>query len=546
MRPRAKVRSGRAPVWVGFGLAFAAIFAASGEIAYAEDAPAETVDAGPAEPAEPAGATEESAAPDDAPAATGRGEGLPDRLAGGAEVPDLLGLGPPDIAAEADGTPSPLDLWLRRPRPALDLGSIAYPRRIPPKRLRGSVRVRYRGQMTDEDDDDQDLYEYLNLDYGDPFAAGWSGSFSGRLTQDLDEFGDADGFFAFDDITDTYPHRINGRIYHAWVGYRPRGPSPLAAARLGRQFIDAGEVLLVDGAWAESAPIRALRGASVHAFGGVPAHLFETSPDGDWTAGIGVDGEPWCGATASFDYVHIEDRNDYYGALRNDLFTVELRQRIGRHGSAWVRYQHLNAHPRYVDLTYDGYFPRSDLTIRARASSLLYAQRAEVYDLDAYYAILQTLEPYGEVSLSAAKGFGPRFYVEAGATARWLFDEDTEGPYNHEFQRGFLTLGSTDWPWRCWSAFLTGELWTGDEDIATASFEVEWEPSRCWRFRVGSDYQLYRPDFYGDVERLDSRAVYLEGRWKPSDHWRFSADVRLETDDYYTYVIVNAAATYTF
>jgi hypothetical protein len=315
---------------------------------------------------------------------------------------------------------------------------------------------------------------------------------------------------------------------------------------VGRQFLDAGEVFHMDGVDVESGAACGLWNARVHVFGGVPVYLYESWPQGNWMAGMGVELEPWCGATVRADYVHIRDENDYYGEVENDLVSVELRQRIGRDASAWARYQHLDDHPRYVDLTYDAYLPRPDVTVRAHFRSLLWQQTAQVYGLDPYFAILQDLEPYYEGYASVAKAFGERFDVEAGATGRWLYDPASESRYNHEFQRYFLTLSTTDWPFCNVSLVATGELWQGDEDIATGAFEIQYDPSPRWRFRLGTDFQLYRTDFFADEERIDSRAVYAEARFEPNRTWRFDARLRWEDDDYATYLVFTVGASYRF
>ncbi|MCA9317365.1 MAG: hypothetical protein KDB73_17905, partial [Planctomycetes bacterium] len=141
---------------------------------------------------------------------------------------------------------------------------------------------------------------------------------------------------------------------------------------------------------------------------------------------------------------------------------------------------------------------------------------------------------------------GRCWFLEAGAYARWLADGGDEARYNHEFQRFHAMLGTKDWPRRGWSLGFTGEIWTGDETIASVGFEAEYKPSRCWRLRLGTDFQRYRTDFWRQDERLDSRSVYVDARWRPTDRWSFRARVRYEDDDLASAWIVDTSAEVRF
>lgn len=474
---------------------------------------------------------------------------LPDRLLGATreDVRELIG---PYIPSTDPSRASPLDLWLRRDPYRLGMDGVAHPRPRRARRVHGSVRLRYRGQAAyakdaaDDDDEDHDLYQNLTLSYGSPYEPGWFASFDGRLAQDLDAYGTRSGFNVFDSIDDTYDDRLTGRIYHAYAGYRPRA-GWLEEIRVGRQYIDAGDQFHVDGARAAFDPGRRGRGVRWHAFAGAPAHIFDGDLRG-FTAGGGVASELWRGATGRLDYAFIRDEDGFYGSPKNHLITAELRQRFNANHSGWARYSHLNGNPNYLDVVYDGFLPRHDVTLRGRVRTLLHAQDALTYGLDPYFAIVQSLEPFYELAASASKAFGERFWLEGGATGRWLYDRADEGRYNREFQRFFLTAGTDDWPGRHWHLGLTGEIWTGDETISTVSFDVTYEPSRRWRFELGSDYQLYRTDFYTDTERVESRSVYLRARWRPSERWRLHGRLRLEDDRYYTYWVVDMGAAFRF
>ena len=474
---------------------------------------------------------------------------LPDRLLGGTpeDVRELIG---PTFPYVDPDQASPLDLWLRRDPYSLGTRGVAHPPPRGTRRVRGSLRVRYRGEMAyakdaaDDDDEDHDLYQNLSLSYGSAYQPGWFASFDGRLAQDLDEYGRRSGFNVFDSIDDTYDSRLTGRVYHGYVGYRPCG-GWLEEIRVGRQYIDAGDQFHVDGLRMAFDPGRRGYGLRWHVFGGTPAHIFDGGLRG-FTAGGGVASDLWRGGVGRLDYAYILDKDGFYGSPKNHLVTAELRQRFGANHSGWIRYSHLNGNPNYLDAVYDGFLPRADVTLRGRFRTLLHAQDALVYGLDPYFAIVQSLARFYEGTASVAKSFGDCFWLEGGASGRWLHDRADEGRYNREFGRFFLTAGADDWPGRHWHLGLTGEIWTGDETIGSVAFDVTYEPSKCWRFQLGSDYQLYRTDFYTDTERFESRSIFLRVRWRPTERWRLHARMRLEDDRYYTYWIVDTGVAFRF
>jgi hypothetical protein len=413
------------------------------------------------------------------------------------------------------------------------------------KLIDGYFRFRYRGRIDDDDESDHDLYQYLSLDIGDDTRPGWSGAFNGRLVQDVDGRDDGGQFYVWDSIQDTYDSAVTGHIYHAYVNYRPNSCF-LEQVRVGRQWLELGEVFLMDGVTADFHPIPQKQDFTISVTGGVPANLFESSPRGDWYAGGTIEGRPWRGGDLRFDYVHIEDKTGYYGYRKNDLYTISLWQRVSQNVTARASYQHLNDDPRYFTVAFDGFIPRWDALVRGSYRALLETQFAQTLQLDPYFVTELQLEPYWDLDLSAAKNFGNCFALEGGLTIRQLFDEADAGRYNHSFERYFATASTFDWPARNVSLVLTGEWWNSADDTQAIAFDIEWEPSRCWRFLLGTDYALWRYDLYTDSERQDSRSVYLRARWTPNDRWGFDTRIRYEDDDFGEYLILNVGFQYNF
>jgi len=412
----------------------------------------------------------------------------------------------------------------------------------------GSARLWYRLRTTDDPDSewdtDQDLFAYLRLKYRDENLPGLSGSFHGRMTLDLDDFGNVDGFNVFDSIWDTYGERIDGRIYHAYLNYH-FCRAPVSDVRLGRMWEDVGEFLTYDGVRVESARFGPKQ-IGVAALAGIPYYFYDdSSRSDDLIAGVQIFGNPWNGAEMEFDWTYIANDN-VYGDVDNNLLNFEWNQRIGSTGLLRAQYQHLDEEARLVRVNVDKTWTGLDLVARGYFYTLLNYQAEMVYDLDAYYWVVRAFEPYWTANASVSKGIGSCFDVEGGFTIRRLYKAEDEGIYNREFEQYFLALGSYDWLVPGLSLTLSGEYWNSTDDIWTGIFDVEYRPSRRWRFLLGTDYSAYSYDIYADDERVNVYSVYGRIGFRPSPRWAFDLRLRVEDDDYGTYTTVDASAQVNF
>ncbi|MDJ0522469.1 MAG: hypothetical protein QNJ90_10405 [Planctomycetota bacterium] len=439
---------------------------------------------------------------------------------------DVTALEPADIAVE----PEPV-----RSRPRL--------RRLP---IHGSFRLNYRLRW-DGDDADNDLYQYLILNYGDDHQCGWSYAFHGRLTQDLDGRSDKNEFFVFDSITDTYDSWINGRVYHLYANYRPRG-GPVRLVRIGRQWVEGGELFHVDGVRVDIGDSNSLEAATwgLSLYGGLPAHLFEGTPEGDAILGFSIYHRPWRGAKARLDYAFLNDDTRYYGTETAHLVTLTLRQQFNQNASWWASYQHLDEDPRTLRLAGNMAFPAQDMFVRGAFFSQLSTQTQTVTDLDPYFFIGQTLEPYWTGDLSVSKGVGERLFFEAGVSLRQLYDDDDESTFNREYVRYYGAASLEDWPCRDGSVTVTGERWNSADDAWTVTADFEYRPSRRFKLQLGTDYSAYRFDYYTAGERQSVRGYYLRVIMRTSERWRMHLRCRVEDDKFDTYLTLNTGFTLEF
>ncbi|MFO0932357.1 MAG: hypothetical protein U1E39_06565 [Planctomycetota bacterium] len=405
----------------------------------------------------------------------------------------------------------------------------------------GSFSVRYRGRSGDGESDN-DLYQYGTLTYRKDSDLGWSGSFYGRLAEDLDGNDDS---YVFDSVDDTYDSPVTGRLYHLYASYRFAGGA-LERVRVGRQDIDGGYPFLVDGVHVLTAPVGCAE-FQASGFVGLPAHLYEGSPEGDFIGGLGFSVRPWRGGDFSLEWVYVEDENEFYGDPTNNLITAELRQRVSEWVNGRLWYEQVDDDPRELGLSGTAFSPRLNATFRGSFRTQLEEENALVYDLDPYYAIEQTLMPYWDAHLAVAKSLSDCTTVEVGATGRVLYDQDDEGAFNRQFGRFYATLALDGWPRTCWSFALSGDYWVSDdEDTFAGAFEARYKPSDVFKLAAGVDYSLYRTDLYTASERMDSWNGYVKATYAPWGRWKFDFSVRLEDDDVDTFVTVQASARFEF
>ncbi|MBI2933273.1 MAG: hypothetical protein HYY16_16635, partial [Planctomycetes bacterium] len=160
--------------------------------------------------------------------------------------------------------------------------------------------MRFRFRWT-SDETDNDLYQFLNAQLGDPERDAVTASLSARFAEDLDGERDEAGFFAFDSLDDSYRRAATSRLYTAFVDLHR--PLPNLRARAGRLIVeDLPEAVPMDGgqAW-----VRISDALSTAAFGGLPVNLFESSTSDDAMYGGWIEALPWTRTRARIEYLHL-------------------------------------------------------------------------------------------------------------------------------------------------------------------------------------------------------------------------------------------------
>lgn len=411
--------------------------------------------------------------------------------------------------------------------------------------IHGYLRTRYIGRTT-SGAGDQDLYETLSLDIGDPAKNRVTAHFLGDVSMDLDGNTDTVGYHAFSSARDSTGSDVVPLVYSAYIDINRLGV--LERIRVGRQSIyETPEVSFFDGLSAETAE---LGGSKVKfgAYGGVSVHLYQGYDLTDRINGAYASGRLWAGARARVDYQRLEGHAGDE-KVRNTLWGVDGWQAIGSYVDLHAHYTRMDELDR--DILVRGTFnqPVWDLRFQATYYQLLQAQQKNVaIEADSYYPVMKDYYPYWEVRGTLSKGFGEHVNVDAGADIRRLNNPAQASNFNHEFDRYFATLDLMDILVKGSSLSLTEEKWISDgTKTESQGLDLTCPIGKKTTASIGTAHYLYKYDIIADQERDDVQSSYIKIETKPNRAWRLSAEYDYEDDDSSgAYNELRCEATWTF
>jgi hypothetical protein len=390
--------------------------------------------------------------------------------------------------------------------------------------VHGSLSSVFRTRSS-EGDHDNDVTEVVALDFGDPARHAWTGHLMARLNADLD--GRDDGSSRLNDINDTYDEALVPHVYDAWAERRDLGA--VDSVRLGRQTIwDTPVFAWFDGVSAATKPLTKSK-MSFGAYGGIPVHLYESSRDGDLLAGAWAQAEPWKDGRVRLDWMHPEDDGSL-GEHVDNLWRASAWQAFGESLRVDGWFTGLDGQDRDFTARATWAALEQDFTLSATWFELLRTQRDHAPELDPYFETLQELEPYRQVRIVAAKGFGAHVNVQAGIDVRDVTHSEDEGPFNRDFDRVFamgtlseLLPGKID-------LSLTGEQWDANgSDIESWGLDLSRRFGNDVRASIGTFYALYKVDSFNVDEREDVRTYYARARWHRTESTTW--DARIDHED---------------
>lgn len=407
--------------------------------------------------------------------------------------------------------------------------------------VRGHLSSRYWLRWT-SDETDQDLYETLALDLGDPERHPVTGHFLGRLSWDMD--GRDPGSGQFSGLADTYRHSVNGHVYDAHADLH-RVPG-LALLRAGRQMVqETPEVAFFDGLLLESDPVG---GAELQfgVYGGASTHLFESSPDEDWTAGVYAQVRPWRGGRVRLDWMHLEDET-LLGRHDDDLFAAGLWQTIGERLQLETQYSRIEDRDRDVRVRAAYVDAGSDLLLESTYYQLLRTQRDLVLELDPFLNSLLEYFPYWQVGVLASKGMWEHLRLQAGVDVRRVTDRDDIGQFNRDYERYFATAGVHDLPIEGLALNVTADWWrSDDQDVRSWSVDLSQKVRDRLTATLGTYYSLYKFDLFLARERDHVRTYYGTLRYDPRKCFTLDCRYELEDNDLDQYQQLRMVATWRF
>jgi hypothetical protein len=398
---------------------------------------------------------------------------------------------------------------------------------------------------------DHDLFEDLFVEGGR--GDGLRLEASGRLHEELNGIRPVNS--PLFDIYDTYHRTAQGWLYTGYFEGLDLGP--FERARLGRQYYANDVEVRFDGALLESAPVGGA--VKLTAYGGIPVHLYEASRRDDWIVGAAAELVAIPRADVRFDYVYDQDfRPDLEEQEQKDGIPRTITRRDNLYQLAATFRATEEVRLRALASTFAGNSSRFtlealiaaagiDLTSHLRYTLQLGAYRDLAIDFSPLDDVLGEYEPYHDIYGDVRKGLGKHVAVEVGVEIRRLADSGVAGPYNHEFERFFVLLPITEWPWAGLSLSPLGELYVSEQGhhIFQASFDAAQKVGPV-TLGAGTTYALYEFDEFFLQERDHVRTVFGSVEWRATGWLTLRASYSFQEDDVETYNVVRVDARISF
>lgn len=407
--------------------------------------------------------------------------------------------------------------------------------------LRGQLSTRYWLRWTGQDTD-QDLYGTLQLDLGDPEQDRVSGYFLGRAAWDMDGVGpETSPFYS---SADTWEDSVTGYVYEAYADLnRVDGFAVLRAGRMS--IYETPEVAFFDGARAETAEFGSARW-QFGAYGGVSTHLYESSADGDWTAGGYAQVRPWDRGRLRFDYMHLEDEARL--GHENDLLGFGWWQRIGEHVAFDTQYTRIEDRDRDVRAHLQANLPEETFTANVGWYQLLTTQRDLVLELDPFYDALRDYYPFWQLTTMATKGLLDDVDLTLGFDLRRVEDDADIGEFNRDYERYYGTFGFDNLLVDALRLSVTADVWSSDgQDVQSWGLDLTKRfGAKDWLLSVGTYYALYKYDLFLNRESDDVRTYYGRVRHRIDDSWGVNFAYEYEDNDFDGFHFLRLEASWRF
>ena len=315
----------------------------------------------------------------------------------------------------------------------------------------------------------------------------------------------------------------------------------LRLARVGRQAVEFGRPIVIDGAFVELRPLAPAPWFDFFVFGGRSVHFFEAEQGllEDWVGSAGAVVRPMERLRLVLDYRFLMEETEIVEELQDHTYGAEVWYAPLDWFSAKAYGRGIGSEASHVGgatrLAWDNLGLGLDLKVDSQVSEL-----REVNEVDnPYFAILGASLPHTRWGMDLWKSFSTAagdYGIHAGWTGRANHEDETT--FNRDYGKLYLLLEASDigikGPFMSLSvenhfADLTPTF--DEEGVLTAGGAAGYKTSLL-RAEGGSYYQRFKYDYYDDVQEYENvRTFFGSFSVKPLDWLRIRARFTMEQLD---------------
>ncbi len=328
-------------------------------------------------------------------------------------------------------------------------------------------------------------------------------------------------------------------VFSLYGEYQSEGMFRLA--RVGRQAVEFGLPIVIDGALFEVRPLAPAPWLDIFAFGGRSVHFFEAGQDllEDWVGSAGLVVRPARRLRLVVDYRFLLEETGIVEELTDHTYGLEAWYAPLDWFSAKAYGRGIGSEASHVGgatrMAWHNLGLGIDLKVDSQVSELREVNEVE----NPYFAILGASLPHTRWGLDLWKSFNTSagdYGVHAGWTGRANHEDETT--FNRDYGKLYLLVEASDIGIKGPFVSLTVENHfanltpTFDEEGVLTAGGAAGYRNRAVRAEAGSYYQRFKYDYYDDVKEYENvRTFYGSFSVKPLDWLSVRARYTLEQLD---------------
>lgn len=328
-------------------------------------------------------------------------------------------------------------------------------------------------------------------------------------------------------------------LFSLYGEYHSEGAFRLA--RVGRQAVEFGLPIVIDGAFLEMRPLAPAPWVDLFAFGGRSVHFFEADQKllEDWVASAGAVIRPMERLRLVLDYRFLLEETEIVDELQDHTYGAEVWYAPLDWFSAKAYGRGIGADASHVGgatrMAWDGLGLGLDLKVDSQVSELREVNEVE----NPYFAILGASLPHTRWGMDLWKSFATSagdYGIHAGWTGRANHEDATT--FNRDYGKLYLLLEASNIFTRGPFVSLSVENHFADltptfdeEGLLTAGGTAGYK-NQLLRVEAGTYYQRFKYDYYDDVQEYENvRTFYGSFGVKPLNWLNIRARYTLEQLD---------------